>query len=122
MKQLFFVLFLAIGSLNLNAQNTAFSDSKEVNVGEILEIGNPESSVYKHIDFPRANFIIKKGGIANYKNLEGYRVIVTSVIEKKDGTVTVKIKRADGQRFFGSHVVVSANLQDALESGELRGI
>ncbi len=122
MKPLFFALFLALGSLNLNAQDATFLDSKEVKVGEFLVIGNPKSSIYKHIDFPRANFIIKKGGIANYKNLKGNKVIVTSVKEKKDGTIMVKIKRADGQRFFGSHVAVTANLQYALESGELRGI
>ena len=122
MRKLFYTLILAIGSLSLNAQDVNFVELQEVKVGETLEIGSPESSMYKHIDFPRANFIIKKGGIANYKSLEGNKVVITSLKEKKDGSYLVKLKRADGKRFFGSHVAVSANLKDALESGELRGI
>ena len=91
-------------------------------VGDILEIGRPLAPVYKYIDFPRPNFIIKRGGIANYKRVEGNKVVVTSVKEKKDGSLQVKIKRADGMRFFGSHTIVSADLKDALETGELRAL
>jgi len=54
--------------------------------------------------------------------LEGNKVVVTSVQEKKDGTLQVRIKRADGGRFFGSHSEVSADLKGALETGELGGI
>lgn len=91
----------------------------EVQVGDVFEIGKPETNRYKHIDFPRANFIIKRGGIANYSSVEGNKVVVTSVKEKKDGTKEVKIKRKDGRRFFGSHAVVSVYYRPALESGEL---
>ena len=46
-------------------------------------------------------------------------MVVTSIKEKKDGTTEVKIKRTDGNRFFGSHTVVSADFEKALASGEL---
>lgn len=103
----------------LNAQTNANQDPVDVKVGDVFEIGKPETNTYKHINFPRANFIIKRGGIANYKRAEGEKVIVTSVKEKKDGTTLVKIKRADGNRFFGSHPVVSVDIKEALASGEL---
>ncbi len=104
----------------LNAQNNVDQMTTEVKVGDVFEIGKPESNMYKHIDFPRANFIIKRGGIANYKRAEGEKVVVTSVKEKKDGSTKIKIRRTDGGRFFGSHTVVTADFHDALESGELQ--
>lgn len=103
----------------LNAQNTVEQTAIDVQVGDVFEIGKPESNKYKHINFPRANFIIKRGGIANYKRAEGEKVVVTSIKEKKDGTTQVKIKRTDGNRFFGSHPVVSVDFKEALASGEL---
>ena len=50
----------------LTAQDNT-STQPEVRVGDVFEIGKPESHKYKHIDFPRENFIIKRGGIANYR-------------------------------------------------------
>ncbi|WP_318310943.1 hypothetical protein [Flagellimonas crocea] len=101
---------------NINAQSVS---PQEVKVGDILEIGRPDAPQFQHIDFPRANFIIKKGGIANYKRVVGNKVVVTDIKEKKDGTLVVKIKKTDGKRFFNSHPVVKADLKNALESGEL---
>ena len=96
----------------LNAQ-------ENINVGDVLEIGSPEARTYKYIDFPRANFIIKRGGIANYKDLKGQKVVVTAIEEKKDGAKEIKIKKENGSLFFGSHTVVAANYRKALETGEL---
>ncbi len=103
----------------LNAQSGTNQEITDIKVGDILEIGKPETNTYKHINFPRANFIIKRGGIANYKRAEGEKVVVTAIKEKKDGTTQVKIKRTDGNRFFGSHTVVSADFKKAIASGEL---
>jgi len=103
----------------LNAQDNVTTQT-EVNVGDVLEIGKPESNKYKHIDFPRENFIIKRGGIANYRSAHGEKVVVTAVKLKKDGTTQIKIKRNDGNRFFGSHTVVTADYKDAISSGELQ--
>ncbi len=113
-----YVIALMFSVSLLNAQNVN-QEISNVQIGDTFEIGKPETNSYKHINFPRANFIIKRGGIANYKRVEGQKVIVTSIKEKKDGTTQVKIKRINGNRFFGSHTVVSADLKEALESGEL---
>ncbi|MGB7393432.1 MAG: hypothetical protein WA913_03465 [Pricia sp.] len=104
----------------LNAQDNVNVGSTDVEVGDVFEIGRPEANSYKHIKFPRANFIIKRGGIANYKRVEGEKVVVTSIKEKKNGTTEVKIKREGGGRFFGSHPVVAADIDEALKSGELQ--
>ena len=103
----------------LHTQNNTSQTSSEVKVGDVFEIGKPDANNYKYINFPRANFIIKRGGIANYKKLRGKAVVVIAVKEKKDGTTEVRIKRNDGGRFFGSHWDVAADFQDALASGEL---
>ena len=122
MKKIIFAVLFTVGILSINAQSGGPEVLKEVKAGDMLQIGRPDAPSFKHIDFPRANTIIKNGGIANYKKMEGVKVVVTAVKEKKDGTLQVKIKRTDGGRFFGIHSVVSADLKDALVSGELRGI
>lgn len=104
----------------LNAQSVTEQVVTDVQVGDVFEIGKPKANQYKHIAFPRANFIIKRGGIANYKRAEGKMVVVTAINKKKDGTTEIKIKRKDGGRFFGSHNVVSANFDEALNTGELQ--
>ena len=114
-----YVIVLLFSASMLNAQVNEGQKAVDVKVGDVFEIGKPESNKYKHIEFPRANFIIKRGGIANYKSVKGETVVVKAVKEKKDGTVEVKIKRKDGGRFFGSHPVVSADIDEALNAGEL---
>ena len=115
------IVFLFAVSI-LNAQNSTNQEINAVQIGDVFEIGRPESNSYNHINFPSENFIIKRGGIANYKLAEGEKVVVTSVKEKKNGITKVKIKRKDGGRFFGSHSVVSADFKEALESGELQSL
>ncbi|WP_282179604.1 hypothetical protein [Maribacter stanieri] len=105
----------------INAQDTATTPTS-VDVGDVFEIGKPETNKYKHIDFPRENFIIKRGGIANYRQAHGEKVVVTAVKEKKDGTTQIKIKRNDGGRFFNSHTVVTADFKEAIDSGELQAL
>jgi hypothetical protein len=105
----------------LNAQDKTKNETL-VDVGDVFEIGKPKANKYKHIDFPRENFIIKRGGLANYKSAEGATVVVTSVKEKKDGTTKIRIKRKDGGRFFGSHTVIQANYKEAISSGELQAL
>ncbi|MBA4745241.1 MAG: hypothetical protein H2058_08275 [Muricauda sp.] len=119
MRIIVLAILFVVATTNINAQNV---NPQEVKVGDILEIGRPDAPQYKHIDFPRANFIIKKGGIANYKRVEGNKVVVTAIKEKKNGTVEVRIKKTDGKRFFNSHPVVKADLKNALESGELSAL
>lgn len=122
MKPLFFIVLFMVATININSQNANQIIQEEVQVGDILQIGHPDAPRFKHIDFPRPNFIIKKGGIANYKRLEGEKVVVTSIRETNSGSFQVQIKKADGGRFFRTHSVVSVDLKYALESGELLGI
>lgn len=105
----------------LNAQDSSTTPTN-VSVGDVFEIGKPETNKYKHIDFPRENFIIKRGGIANYRRAQGEEVVVTAVKELKDGTTEIKIKRNDGGRFFGSHTIVTADYKEAISSGELQAL
>lgn len=111
MKKYILFLGMFVAAMNLQAQ--------EVTVGDTFEIGAPESPQYEHLEFPRANFIIKRGGIADFKSVKGNKVVVTDIKEKKNGTKLFVIKRTDGNRFFGSHWQVAANIEKALESGEL---
>lgn len=91
----------------------------DVKVGDVLEIGKPETSTYKHINLPRPNMILKRGGRVNYDAIVGAKVIVTAIKVKKDGTIIIKIKQKDKKRFFGSHGVLTATYKDALQTGEL---
>ena len=83
MKKLFFAVLFMVATLGINAQSGSPEVLKEVKEGDILRIGRPDAPSFKHIDFPRANTIIKNGGIANYKKMEGIKVVVTSIKEKR---------------------------------------
>ena len=104
----------------LNAQDNVGQAGIDVKVGNAFEIGKSETNKYGHIDFPKANFIIKRGGMENYRPIQGEKVVVTSGSERKDGSTKVKIKRTDGGKFFGSHSMVAASFDDALKTAELQ--
>ncbi|MDT0690856.1 hypothetical protein RM549_13745 [Salegentibacter sp. F188] len=114
-KLLIFTLSLFLG-FQMQAQEI---DNNNVEVGTILEINEAEAYGFKHIHFPRPNFIIKRGGIANYNSVEGNRVEITAVTTKKDGTREVELKRVDGRKFFRNFATVKADIDEALESGEM---
>jgi hypothetical protein len=90
-----------------------------VKVGDVFVIGEAYNNNYKHINFPKANLIVKKGGIASYKKIKGAKVTVTSVEEKKDGSVIATIKLASDQAFFNSHKYVTVNVDEAVREKEL---
>ena len=119
MKRVLVLIILTFGFLTLDAQTNDSNIENGVEVGDVFEIGRLDAPHYKHINFPKKNFIIKRGGVANYSSVEGMKVVVTEIKKKKDDVLQVKIKRANGGRFFGSHSVVTVNLEPALESGEL---
>lgn len=114
MKKYILLIVFAVITVNLQAQN-----EPKVKEGTVLEIGNVAQQNYEHIVFPRANFIIKRGGIVSYHNILGTVVKVTAIKKQADGTHILTITRADRGRFFGSHHSVTAHLEKALESGEL---
>jgi len=113
MKSYILLFVFTICSLSIYAQ------VDEVKIGSVLKIGEPATKNYKHINFPKANIIAKRGGIANYEILKNSLVVINSVSETKEGITVIKIKRKDGKRFFGSHNYISAYYKSAIASGEL---
>ena len=97
----------------------AQTSTADVNKGAILKIGNANYNNYKHINFPRANFIIKKGGIANYKNIRGQKVVITAIEEKKNGKRVAIIKLIAPRKFFNSHKFVTVDIDAAIKNKEL---
>ncbi|WP_299188351.1 hypothetical protein [uncultured Aquimarina sp.] len=116
MKKLLFIAF--ISALSINAQEQNFTSPDTVNIGDIMTLGKPSGKTYKHILFPKTNFIIKKGGTTNYKKLSGLRVIITNK-ETKEGKTTISIKRNDQKQFLNSIRIVKVNLEAALKAKEI---
>lgn len=108
----FLVLALIFSGLSVSAQTSS------VRLGSTLVLGKADANGYDHIQFPRKNFIIKRGAIADFNRLTGMEVIVEDVVERGDATL-VTLKRADGGKFFRFFPEVTARLEAALESGEL---
>ncbi|MCL5128423.1 hypothetical protein [Algibacter sp. L4_22] len=119
MKKYVLAGFIALGSLSMNAQD-AMSKSVTLKVGDVIEIGNPSTSKYKYIKFPRANFIIKRNGVADYKGALGEEVVVTDVETINDGNTRVSVKRKDGKRFFNTVYNISISLEKALAANEIK--
>ena len=94
--------------------------AQEVQVNDVLVIQQPEGPDFKHIHFPRKNFIIKRGGIANMKLLDGKKVVVEAISYQNDGSTLITLRRQDGKKFFRAFPTVTASLESALDSGELR--
>lgn len=88
-------------------------------VGDILVIKKNKGEKYSYIDFPRLNFLVKRGSVASYKSVYNLEVVVTEVLENKYGKIDVKLERADGKKFFNHKNWVIANYEKALSSGEL---
>jgi hypothetical protein len=95
------------------------SSSSDFNSGDVFLIGNVKYNNYKHINFPRANFIIKKGGIANYKNIKGKKVVITSIDEKRNGKRVATIKLVEPRKFFNSHKYLTVDIDEAIKNKEL---
>ncbi len=102
-------------SVSLYAQEAPSS----FNEGDVFQIGAVADNDYKHINFPRANFIIKKGGVANYDKVKGQRVVITSIKEKSNGKQVATIKLAGSGSFFNSHKFVTVDLDKAIKNKEL---
>ncbi len=117
MKKILFFILLSIFSIQ--AQDGANSSQNAIEVGDKLILGKPSSQMYKHIHFPKTNFIIKKGGVANYKALAGSTVTVTKIDKDQDGNTKITVKRTNGKKFFNTVTMVKANFEKALEEKEI---
>ena len=98
---------------------TPESELQEIQVNDVLVIQEPSGADFKHIHFPRKNFIIKRGGIATLTSLNGTKVVVEDV-SYKDGATIIILSRMDGRKFFRAFPTVTAKFESALEAGELR--
>lgn len=114
-NRIFFTLFFSFFSIIVCSQ----SPNSSVKEGEVFVIGEVYNNNYEHINFPRPNFIIKRGGIANYKNVEGKKVEVTSIKEKKDGSLIATIKLTSKKSFFRTHKYVTVDIIEAIREKEL---
>lgn len=110
------ISFFCFITMSHAANNPKF---EAIEVGSELMIGSPSSNLYEHIELPRMNFIIKKGGIPNYKMLFKTKVVVSSKKEMPDGSIEVYLKRKNGKPFFNSHHRIKAKLQEAIAAEEL---
>ena len=112
----FVLAFFASGLMY--AQNS----TADYNKGDVFEIGSVHYGNYRHINFPRANFIIKKGGIPNFSNITGQKVVITSIDKNRNGKQVATIKRVDSRKFFNSQKYVTVSIDEAIKQKELLAI
>lgn len=86
-------------------------------VGEKLEIRSAKEYAYAHLDLPKANFILKKNGVADYDSLKGVTVVISEI---KSDSREIVLKRADGRKFFNTVYSITANYDEAIKAGELK--
>lgn len=115
MKRILIFSVILVFAYKGQAQNP----NSEVEVGDVLTITSSAENNLNSFDLPKANFIIKKGGIPNYKSLRGHRVEVTAITTDKDGAQKLVLRREDGHKFFRSFPVIMANLDSAIANREL---
>lgn len=115
------ILFGAITLYGLSAQKVSDCDLPyTINKGDVIEIADPSASTYKYINLPRPNFLIKRGGIANFNRLKGQKIVITEVEITKDCKREIRIKRQDGKKFFNTLKKMSIDLEKAMETGEIK--
>lgn len=115
MRAKYFILTMAaliFAGVSAQAQQATVQD------GSTLVLGKADAHGYDHIDFPRKNFIIKRGAIADFNRLQGMEVVVVGQTNR-NGETWVTLERADGGKFFRFMPRVEARLDQAMESGEL---
>lgn len=115
MKRILIFSVILIFAYKAQAQNL----NPEVEVGDVLTITGSADNNLKSFNLPKANFIIKKGGIADYKRLRGHRVEITAITTEEDGSHKLVLRREDGRKFFRSFPVITAKLEPALANREL---
>ncbi|WP_168796353.1 hypothetical protein [Flagellimonas onchidii] len=114
MKLTYFFLIGVVMICSVQAQN---NQEIQVQIGDELVLGQPKAASYRHINVPRKNFIIKRGGIANLSSLQNSRVIVTDIVYGAKTQIT--FKRTNDRKFFRIYKTFTADLENALNNGEL---
>ncbi len=117
--KLFSIAFLMIcGLMSYQVNATIIDNNPEV--GDRLLIQSPENTTYKAVNMPKLNFVVKKGGVANYKSVQNTLVEVVKISKNKKGESVVTLQRVDGAKILGLKKSVSANYDQALQLGELK--
>lgn len=112
MKKLLFT-FLCFGFfLTASANNNP-------KIGDLLTVKTPTAQGFNHVDFPKANILIKRGVVTNYKSVNNETVVIDKVETEANGSTTVILKKKDGSKFFGFLSSVKANYTEALNTREL---
>lgn len=114
------VFFTAILFCTLGVMAQSKSENYNLTQGAILELGEPSGFDYSNIDFPRRHIIIKRGAVANFKDLIGKKLVIHEMETLEGGAIIAVLKRRDGLNFFRFFPEVKANLSKAIESGELK--
>ncbi|MBS9462411.1 hypothetical protein KIM67_08320 [Flagellimonas sp. 389] len=116
-KPILFLIALVLSAYSLMAQQQEdYSDL--VKVGDELLIDTPSASSYQHINVPRKNFIIKRGGVPDMKTLKSSVVTVTKISNDENPIIT--FKKANGKKFFRVYKTLTADLNSAVASGEIQ--
>lgn len=117
--KLFSIAFLTICGL-MSYQVNATNIDNNPEVGDRLLIQSPENTTYTALNMPKLNFVVKKGGVANYKSVKNTLVEVVKISKNKKGESVVTLQRVDGAKILGLKKSVSANYDQALQIGELK--
>ncbi|WP_340201410.1 dihydroorotase [Ascidiimonas sp. W6] len=108
-----FLILLFLGYHPLSAQQSSL-------LGDTYVIKSVPHDTYLHINFPKKNFIIKKGGIADMKSVIGVKVKVLYSTTNKEGIKVATVQRTDGRAFFNAYRTITVELDEAVSSGELQ--
>ena len=117
--KLFSIAFLTICGL-MSYQVNATNIDNNPEIGDRLLIQSPENTTYTALNMPKLNFVVKKGGVANYKSVQNTLVEVVKISKNKKGESVVTLQRVDGAKILGLKKSVSANYDQALQLGELQ--
>ncbi len=116
MKLIFKIaLVLVVSITSLNAQ----TDMPVAKEGDIYLIAETINDNYLYIKVPKDNFIVKRGGIRDYKSFAGKKVVLSKIKKNNKGETVATIKLASGKRFFKSHKYLKVLLPQAISEGEL---
>lgn len=97
---------------------SSFSQNEisDLKPGDILYISKDANTPFQHLNFPKPNFIIKRGAIANYKGLDGMHVRIESITDE----YVARLTPVRGKKFFNKFYFVNADLKSALNDDELK--
>ncbi|WP_165748277.1 hypothetical protein [Cellulophaga sp. Z1A5H] len=116
MKTFIIFIFMAMYTLSGHSQKT----TANLEEGTIVILTNINGEHYKHIDFPRKNFIIKRGALADFNSLAGTKLVIKEYKATKGTNQIALLSRQDDKPFFRFFSSVEANIEQAIESGELK--